>query len=227
MGFDVHIHAMGDGSVRRSLDAFEAVARKRGSEGRRPALHHINVIHPDDLARFKALGVGGNATLEWLVSYWGEGLKVLGRKKVEQEYDIWKRLMDRGVNVTFGSDIPGTDPEELPPLYQMGVARSGRVPGLDYQPLPPLDRIPTLEQMLQGYTINGAYQMGLESQIGSLEAGKLADLIVLEKNLFEVPAQELFKVKVLLTMMNGRVVYLDPDTPITKRWNRGNGTKPK
>jgi predicted amidohydrolase YtcJ len=208
-GFDVHIHVQGDGSVRRSLDAFEAVARKRGPAGRRSVLHHLDVIHPDDLPRFKTLGLGGNATLEWLVSFWGDGLKVLGPAKVDKEYEIWTRLIDRGVNMTFGSDIPGTDPEELPPLYQMGVARARCVPGQTFRALPPLDRIPTLEQMLAGYTINGAYQMGLEDQIGSLEAGKLADLVVLEKNLFEVPANELYRVKVLLTMMDGRVVHLN------------------
>jgi hypothetical protein len=76
-GFDVHIHVQGDGSVRRSLDAFEAVARKRGPAGRRSVLHHLDVIHPDDLPRFKTLGLGGNATLEWLRKIRGQGTLLL------------------------------------------------------------------------------------------------------------------------------------------------------
>lgn len=208
-GFDVHIHAMGDGSVRRSLDAFESVGKKRDVRQRRSALHHINVIHPDDLARFKQLGIGGNATLEWLVTYWDVALKLFGETRRAQEYDVWKKLIERGVNVSFGSDIPGTDPDELAPLYQMQVAATGHIshsPGLASAPY---DRIPSLEQMVYGYTMAGAWQMRMEDRIGSITKGKLADLIILDKNIFTVPTNELSSVKVLMTMMNGKITHAD------------------
>ncbi|MBI5033198.1 MAG: amidohydrolase [Chloroflexi bacterium] len=209
-GFDVHIHTDGDGAVRRCLDAFEIVAKKHGNLGRRSALHHTYIIHPDDLPRFKSIGVGVNATAAWFVNYKGdyeEALRIFGREKTEREYAIQRRLMSLGVNLTFGSDIPGTDVEELAPLYQMQAAYEGHLPGDTSTLQPPPDRLFTLEELLRAYTINGAYQMHLEDKIGSLEVGKLADLIVLEKNLFDVPKDQLCNVKVLLTMMNGRVTH--------------------
>jgi predicted amidohydrolase YtcJ len=206
-GFDVHIHAIGDGSVRRSLDAFESVQKKRGAEGRRSAIHHLDIIHPDDLARFKKLGIGGNATLEWLIRDWHDALELFGEAKRSKEYDIWKRLIRMGVNVSFGSDIPGTDPDELAPLYQMQIVTTGRVPGARVKPVPPTDRIPSLAQMIYGYTMAGAKQMRMEDRIGSIRKGKQADLIVLEKNLFAVPPGELSGTKVLMTLVNGRIVH--------------------
>lgn len=209
-GFDVHIHTDGDGAVRRCLDAFEIVAKKHGTLGRRPALHHAYIIHPDDLPRFKTVGVGVNATGAWFVNYKGdyeEALKILGVAKTEKEYSIQRKLVPLGVNLTFGSDIPGTDVEELAPLYQMQAAYEGHLPGDPTTLQPPSDRLFTLEELLRGYTINGAYQMHLEDKIGSLEEGKLADLIVLERNLFDVPKNQLSNVKVVFTMMNGQVTH--------------------
>ena len=206
-GFDVHIHAIGDGSVRRSLDAFEAVQKRRGTQGRRSAIHHLNVIHPNDLPRFKKLGIGGNATLEWLIRDWHDALELFGEAKRAKEYDIWKRLISMGVNVSFGSDIPGTDPEELAPLYQMQIVATGLVPGVRVKPVPPKERLPSLSQMLYGYTMAGARQMRMEERVGSIRKGKLADLIVLEKNLFAVPQGKLAETRILMTMLNGRIVY--------------------
>lgn len=207
--FDVHIHAIGDGSVRRALDAFEAVRKKRGPEKRHSAIHHLNVIHPDDLPRFKKLGIGGNATLEWLIRDWHGALELFGESKRSMEYDIWKQLIRMGVNVSFGSDIPSTDPDEMAPLYQMQIAATGRVPGMGPKPQPPDERIPTLAQMIHGYTLAGAIQMGMDERVGSLRPGKLADLIVLEKNLFTTPPTEWSRIRVLMTMMNGRIVHQD------------------
>jgi predicted amidohydrolase YtcJ len=208
-GFDTHIHVEGDGSVRRSLDAIEKVQKKHGINGRRNALHHICIIHPDDLTRFKSLGVGANATPVWFVNYKGqyeEAIKIFGQEKIDKEFAMQKKLIEMGVNVSFGSDIPGTDPEEISPLYEIQAAVTGIVPGDTTTVIPPKDRLPTLEQLLYGYTLAGAYQMHMEDKIGSIEEGKLADLIILDRNLFDVPADELSTVKVLFTMMNGKVI---------------------
>ncbi len=205
--FDVHIHAIGDGSVRRALDAFEAVRNKRGPEKRHSTIHHLNVIHPDDLPRFRKLGIGGNATLEWLIRDWHGALELFGESKRSREYDIWKQLIRMGVNLSFGSDIPGTEPDELAPLYQMQIVATGRVPGMRPLPAPPDERIPTLAQMIHGYTLAGAVQMGMEERIGSLRPGKLADMIVLEKNLFTTPPAEWSGIRILMTMMNGRITH--------------------
>lgn len=206
-GFDVHIHCTGDGSVRRSLDAFETVEKKRGRMGRRSVIHHLTVIHPDDLRRFIKLGIGGNATLEWVIRDWQDGLAIFGEEKRTKAFDIWKRLIDDGVNVSFGSDIPGTDPDELAPLYQMAVMANERIPELPGKIPPPKNRILSLKQMVYGYTMAGAIQMRKEDQIGSIMPGKLADMIVLDKNVFEIPRNELFNTNVLMTMLDGKITH--------------------
>ncbi|WP_295458664.1 amidohydrolase [uncultured Thiodictyon sp.] len=208
-GFDVHIHAMGDGSIRRALDAFERVAGQMDVRQRRSALHHLSVIHPDDLPRFKQLGIGGNTTLEWLVTYWDVARTLVGEQMRAAEWDVWKQLIEEGVNVSFGGDIPGTDPDELAPLYQMQVAATGRIPASPGLGSAPPDRIPSREQMVYGYTLAGARQMRLEDRIGSIEEGKLADLIILDRDIFSIPADQLASVKVLMTMMNGNITHLD------------------
>ncbi len=168
------------------------------------------MIHPDDLPRFKTIGVGANATGAWFVNYKGdyeEALRIFGKAKAEREYAIQRRLVALGVNLTFGSDIPGTDVEELGPLYQMQAAYEGHLPGDQTTLQPSADRLFTLEELLRGYTLNGAYQMHMEDKLGSLEVGKLADLIILEKNLFDVPKDQLSTIQVLFTMMNGQVTH--------------------
>ncbi|MEW6111112.1 MAG: amidohydrolase [Thermodesulfobacteriota bacterium] len=211
-GFDVNIHTDGDLTVRRCLDAVDLVSKKLGPSERLTTLHHLTTIHPDDLRRFKALGVGANMTAVWLVNYksqYEEAIRILGKDKVEKEFGLAKPLMEEGVNVTFGSDIPGTDPEESSPLFQIQAAVTGRVPGSTTTVMPPANRLPSLDQMIYGYTLAGARQMRKANEIGSIEAGKLADLIVLEKNLFDIPPNELSGVRALFTMTNGKVVFED------------------
>ncbi|MFA6032293.1 MAG: amidohydrolase [Myxococcota bacterium] len=216
-GFDVMIHTDGDLAIRRSLDAAERASKKAvASPARLTSLQHLATIHPDDLPRFKTLGVGGNMTPVWLVNYkrqYEEAIRILGREKVGKEYALAKALMESGANVTFGADIPGTDLEENPPLFQIQAAVTGYVPGDVTTVAPPASRLPSLAQMLYGYTIAGARQMRLEAKTGSIETGKRADLIVLEKNLFDIPPKNLSQVKVLLTMMDGRVRYGAKEMP--------------
>lgn len=209
-GFDVNIHTDGDLAVRRCLDAVEQVSKKLGPTARRTTLHHLPTIHPADLPRFKALGVGANMTPVWLVDYKGqyqEAQRILGKEKVEKEYGRLKPLMAAGVNVTFGSDIPGTDVEEASPLFQIQAAITGRVPGSATRVTPPARRLPSLAQMIHGYTLAGARQMRIADKVGSIEVGKLADLIVLDRNLFEVPPSRINGTKVELTIMNGQITF--------------------
>lgn len=211
-GFDVNIHTDGDLAARRSLDAVEQASKKLGPSARLTTLHHLPTIHPDDLPRFKALGVGANMTPVWLVDYkdqYQEAQRIFGKEKVEKEFGRLKPLMESGVNVTFGSDIPGTDVEEASPLFQIQAAVTGRVPGSKTTAMPPANRLPSLEQMILGYTLAGARQMRMADRIGSIEVGKLADLVILDKNLFDVPPAEIAATKVLMTMMNGQVRHLE------------------
>lgn len=211
-GFDVHVHTDGDLALRRSLDAVEQVSRSLGAAARRTTLHHVPTIHPQDLPRFRQLGAGANMTPVWLVNYKGqyeEALRILGREKVTTEFGLVRPLIESGVNVSFGSDIPGTDVDEASPLFQIQAAVTGRVPGSTSTIQPPASRLPSLEQMIVGYTLAGARQMRLDDRIGSLEVGKRADLVVLKKDLFAIDPAEIAATPLLLTMMNGGVRHRD------------------
>ena len=209
-GLDVHIHVDGDAEVRRCLDAFEAVINEHGPMNRRHALHHTGIISPDDLPRFAKLGIGANATGVFFVNYkkqYEEAIKILGQAKVDKEYGVQRKLLPLGVNLSFGSDFGAADMGDVSPLLQMQAAYDGRVPGDTTSPKPNADKLYTLEELLRIYTLNGAYQMRIDDRVGSLQEGKLADLIVLEKNLFDVPKDKLSEVPVQLTMMNGKIVH--------------------
>ncbi len=209
-GFDVNIHTDGDLAVRRSLDAVERVSKRLGSAVRLTTLHHLPTIHPDDIPRFAALGVGANMTPVWLVDYKGqyeEANRILGTAKVEKEYGLVKPLIESGVNVSFGSDIPGTDVEEISPLFQIQAAVTGRVPGSATAVMPPASRLPTLEHMIAGYTLGGARQMRMQEQVGSIAVGKKADLVFLEQDLFKVAPDRIHSTKVAQTMMDGKITH--------------------
>ena len=206
-GFDVHIHTQGDGSTRRSLDAFERAEKITDASQRRSGLHHISVIDPSDLIRFKKLNLSANATLEWMATFWDQAYVLFGKEKVERTYDIWYRLNELGVKITYGSDIPGTNPDEAYPFYQMQTALTGKVPYMTSVNLRFPDRVPSLEQMIKGYTIYGAHEMHMENRIGSIETGKLADLMILDKNPFDIPSEQLSSINVLMTMFNGKVIH--------------------
>jgi predicted amidohydrolase YtcJ len=210
-GFDVNIHCEGDLSARRGLDAVEKVAKKLYPSARLTTLHHLTLVHPNDVPRFKALGVCANMTPAWLGDYKDQytkdAIRILGKERVDKEFEPAKPLIESGANVSFGCDFGATDVEELFPLYQIQAAVTGHVPGTTPAYVVPERLRPSLEQVIYGYTVAGARQMRLADKIGSLEVGKFADLVVLEKNLFKIPASEINATKVKLTMMNGKITY--------------------
>ena len=115
--------------------------------------------------------------------------------------------MRSGATVTFGADIPGVDVDEIPPLYHLEAAVTRKRPGFRDDPaLVPRQRIDVAEA-IRAYTINGAYQLRLEDKVGSIEVGKLADLIVLGADLFEVDVHDIHRVPVLLTLMDGKATH--------------------
>lgn len=210
-GFDMHIHADGDGSVRAVLDAIEDVQARLGQQGRRHAICHLSLTHPDDVQRFKRLGIIANGTPLWATNYDGvyvEQYKTLfGAERVEQRVYPYGDLVRSGATVTFGADLPGVDIDEIPPLFQLEATVTRKRPGFpDDPPMVARQRI-SVEEAIRAYTINGAYQLRLEDQIGSIEVGKKADLIVLGKNLLEGKLEDIHKTPVLLTLMDGKARY--------------------
>ena len=210
-GFDMHIHIDADGSARVVLDAYENVLGRRGREGRRHVVAHNSMLDPVDVPRYAQMGVIANCTPLWGTDYNGQYRDIytamLGAERVEERLFPYGDLVRSGAVVTYGSDIPGVDIPEIPPLIQIEALLTRRRPGHpDDMPLVARQRI-GLHDALRGYTANGAYQLRMEHRTGTLTAGKAADLTVLGADLFRVDPREIHAVPVVLTMMDGRITY--------------------
>lgn len=210
-GFDMHVHVDADGSVRTVLDAIEQVQSEIGAGGSRHVIAHNSLVAPDDIPRFKDLGVIANCTPLWGTDYHGMYLKIytdlLGAERVEERVFPYGDLMRSGAVVTYGADLPGVDVDEVPPLIQIEAAVTRKRPGhRDDAPFVARQCV-DLEMALRAYTINGAFQLRMEDRIGSIEVGKHADLVVLERDLFSVAPEEIHTVGVRLTMMDGRITF--------------------
>ncbi len=205
-GFQVHFHAIGDGAVRQALDAVEAARSANGDLGHRHHLSHIQLIHPDDQPRFRRLGVIANFQPLWAYAddYITElTLPFISWQTARYMYAI--ASMERsGAIIAFGSDwsVSSANPFEQ---METAVTRMGALGDTD-MPWMPEERI-GLPEALAAFTINAAYTNRDEKNTGSLEVGKLANLAVIDRNLFDIPATEISDTKVLLTLFEGRPVH--------------------
>ena len=203
-GFDLHMHAYGDRAVRNALDAIEIAIRTNPPRERRHQLAHIALVHADDLPRFEELGVTANIQplWAWMSDERREECEGLGQARCDRLFQF-RDLFDSGARVVAGSDWIS---ESMSPLYNIQIALTRQPPGEGGPPWHPEQRV-TLEEMLSAYTINAAWQAGQEDVSGSIEVGKAADLIVLDRNLFEVNPMQLKDVRVLRTFLEGEKVY--------------------
>lgn len=207
--FQIHIHAIGDRAIRMSLDALEAARIANGPRDARPLVAHLELIDPQDIPRFRRLAVLADFQPFWA---WADPyiqdltIPKLGAERSRWLYPIGS-VASSGAVVVGGSDWSVSS---MNPLDAIQVAVTRR--GIDEKPDPafiPQERV-DLPTILAAYTIAGAYACHEETETGSLEAGKAADLIVLDRNLFEIPPEEIHKAKVLLTLLEGREVYRAP-----------------
>ncbi|MBW2448193.1 MAG: amidohydrolase [Deltaproteobacteria bacterium] len=204
-GLAVHLHTLGDRATRSALDAIEAAKRAHPDEDPRHVITHL--VHPDptDLARFAPLGVTANISPwwafrnEWTASF----LPTLGPERERWMYPF-ASLERSGVRLAAGSDYPFTP---LDPFEAIEVGLTRRDPADPSSPPLVAEEALTLETLLAAYTINAAYQLHQEDRTGSIEPGKLADLIVIDRNLFETEAESISEVRVLLTLLEGEVVH--------------------
>ena len=209
-GLDVVVHVEGDASARAAIDAFEA-SIKAGHTEVRNTLHHAVILHPDDYQRIIDLGITVNATPQFSTSWSNHktlGYEILGKDLMDKEFGRYSDLAQEGFRVSISADYPSTPADMMGPLYQIQVAMTLTDPSdPNAEPFPSTRKPMTLEQSIEGMTINGAWILRLEDKVGTVEVGKLADLVVLEKNLFDVKPGDIADVKVLLTMMDGNVTY--------------------
>lgn len=209
-GIDIHIHSYGDRATRLSLDAFEAAMKANPPRDRRNALAHLFVVAPQDIPRFASLGVVGQFSAQWAVPDPSQAIarERLGLPRSDQLYP-WGSILRQGGVLSLGSDWPAAGYySTYRPLELIEVATTRREIDKPHGPqLAPADETITLDAALRAATMGPAHQLRVDGDVGSIEVGKFADLIVLEKNLFEVAPHEIHQTKVLMTTMNGKVTH--------------------
>lgn len=206
-GFSVKFHAAGDLSARTGINAVEAARKANGPNGPIHDVGHLTFITLEDIARAKDL----NMTLEFSPYFWYPSaitldiVRATGPERNERAWPLRDGLQS-GANVVAGSDWSVVDDPNPWIAIESMVTR--RVPGAaaNSDAYAPNEAI-SLEDAIRIFTLNSARQLGLENQSGSLEVGKVADLVILDKNPFEIPVQEIHKIKNVTTMIDGKIVY--------------------
>ncbi len=209
-GLDVNTHVDGSRTVRNKIDAI-AASRKAGHTGMRNQLSHLFWTHPDDLRRIFDMDITVNVTPNFTTDWSGQKLlamSLLGKERVQQQLTMYPKVFANGNKVSLSADIPSAPIEHIGPLFQMQTAMTIRDPSNpDSEVFPEGRKGITLEQAIKGVTLYPAWQIRMEHKIGSVEVGKYADLVILEKNLFDVAADEIADVKVIATLMDGNYTY--------------------
>jgi predicted amidohydrolase YtcJ len=196
------VHAIGDGANRRVLDAFERQGRRGETTSLRHRIEHAQLLDPADVPRVKQLGVTASMQPIHAVSdmfladrYWGE--------RARWSY-AWKSLLEAGATLAFGSDAPVESPDPLLGIHAAVTRQraSGEPEGGWY----PEQRL-SVADAVRAYTLGAAYSSGEEHERGSISVGKLADLVVLSQDIFQVPPAEILEAGVVATVLNGEFVY--------------------
>ena len=206
LGFQPHFHAIGDRAVRNGLDAVAAARAANGPSDTRPHIAHIQVIHPDDIGRFAELGVVANAQPFWACHEpQMDRLTVpfLGPERTPWQYPF-RSLLDAGARLAMGSDWSVSTPD---PLREMEVAVT-RVADIhrDAAPFLPDERL-GLHDAFAAFTSGSAYANHLDDETGTLEVGKLADMVVLDRDVFAPDAGPLGDARVVATFIEGAAVH--------------------
>lgn len=207
-GFNIHIHAVGNRAISDALGAFEKLKEKKGFTPTRKTICHNTFFMPNTVDRYIALrDVVAQTTPVWFVPD-PKTLAMVGKEVYDRQY-LFNSLEKVGVRISLGSDFPvGGGFEEVDPFKNFEVGHTRRYIGAsDTDILPPGSEKMSIEALIKGFTMGGACQLGIEDKIGSIETGKLADIIVIEKNPFEQKSDDLHNNKVLMTIMDGRIVH--------------------
>jgi predicted amidohydrolase YtcJ len=208
-GLQPHFHAIGDRAVRECLDAVAAARTANGHSDTRPHIAHIQVIHPDDVPRFAALDVVANAQPYWACHEAQMDtltIPFLGPERSTWQYP-YRSLLAAGARLAMGSDWSVSTPNPLLEI-EVAVTRVADESRGVGRPFLPEQRL-TLAEAIAAFTIGSAYVNHLDADTGSIEVGKLADLAVVDRDLFAPDAGPIGDGRVLATFVGGAAVFED------------------
>jgi predicted amidohydrolase YtcJ len=207
-GFQVGIHAIGDRANRQVMDLFERVQREvPGARALRMRIEHAQILDAAEIPRFAKLGVIASMQPTHATSDMPWAGARIGNERVEEGAYVWRKLLDSGAVLASGSDFPVEDANPMLGLYAAITRQdsAGNPPG-GWMPRQRMTR----EEALASFTRQAAYAAHAETLTGSIEAGKLADLLVLSKDVMRVPPRDILTTTVRMTIVAGETVYQSP-----------------
>lgn len=203
-GYQVATHAIGDGANRLVLDAYEQAFKAGIPQDPRFRIEHAQIIAPQDIDRFRQLGVIASMQATHCTSDSPWVPQRLGAARTAASAYIWRQLKDAGVKIAGGSDAPVEDLNPLWGFYAFETRQDHH--GLPREGWQPQQRL-TRQESLLAYTRDAAFAAFQEDQLGALQEGMLADLVLFADDIITIPSQELLKAKVAWTMVGGKLVY--------------------
>lgn len=216
-GIDTHAHCYGDGSIRTYLDAVEQARKAYPHSPSRHAAAHAIFVSDQDVPRFAKLNVTMQSSAQWSTPdpTIKRTAEIVGEDVAFREFFRHNSVLKAGGRVALGSDWPASGyVATYRPLDAIQVAMTRAIlpqyGNTQFTPvLPPVNERITLDQALKAATLDAAYVLGLEDRIGSLKVGKMADIVILDKDLHKIAPKDISITKVKLTMMNGKITHRD------------------
>jgi predicted amidohydrolase YtcJ len=205
------VSAFGDRATRVALEAIEEAKRQSDGQLRlRLTLSHLEVVDQPDLSRFEQLGVVANFTPHWFGNYLQGAAPGLGKRRWYNREPA-RTLLEHGARLTFSSDVTGyAEMHRADPFYGMPVAHNRQDIGAEDGPIrPPAEERLSVDTLLHGYTANGAYQRRMDAVVGSIEAGKHADLVVLDRNPFETDRSAIHKIRPTAVIRGAELTFCE------------------
>lgn len=201
LGLQIFVHCCGDGAVRRTLDGYEAIQKLNGKRDSRHRVEHIEVIHPDDLHRFKDLGVIASMQTSH-APLRNDGTDVWPHRVGPQRWHLsfaWRTIKNAGAHMAFGSDWTVAP---FDPMININAALNREL----WDTSNPNQNL-TLEEVILGYTCDAAYAEFMEHEKGKIKAGYLADLVLFSHDLFELNPKDILQAKAVMTIVDGKIVF--------------------